>query len=171
MRCRDFRRQYSTYRDGTDPALVAEMEDHLAACPDCTAYDKAVSQGVDVLRDARLDLSPDFRNRLNARIASGEVVPEPIPPRVSPWAATAAALVLATLLVFTIRQSTDVIEHLAAIVRIECVDGEIPPLRVRLPVGAEGDFRAAPIGRNVAAAHLATMRTDRRRRLIRASVR
>lgn len=108
MRCRDFRRQYSTYRDGTDPALVAEMEDHLAACPDCTAYDKAVSQGVDVLRDARLDLSPDFRNRLNARIASGEVVPEPIPPRVSPWAATAAALVLATLLVFTIRQSTDV---------------------------------------------------------------
>ncbi|HSE65807.1 MAG TPA: zf-HC2 domain-containing protein [Gemmatimonadales bacterium] len=108
MRCRDFRRQYSTYRDGTDPALVAEMEDHLAACPDCTAYDKAVSDGVDMLRGTRLRPSPDFRNRLNARIASGEVVPEPVPPHVSPWAATAAALVLATLLVFTIRQSTDV---------------------------------------------------------------
>ncbi|HEU5153236.1 MAG TPA: zf-HC2 domain-containing protein [Gemmatimonadales bacterium] len=108
MRCRDFRRQYSNYRDGTDPALVAEMEDHLAACPDCTAYDKAVSDGVDMLRGARLHPSPDFRSRLNARIASGEVVPEPVPPQVSPWAATAAALVLATLLVFTIRQSTDV---------------------------------------------------------------
>jgi Putative zinc-finger len=108
MRCRDFRSLYSTYRDGTDPALVAEMEDHLAACPDCTAYDRAVSHGVNMLRGARLDPSPEFRNRLNARIASGEAVPEPIPPRVSPWAATAAALVLATLVVFTIRQSTDV---------------------------------------------------------------
>ena len=67
-----------------------------------------MSQGVDVLRDVRLNPSPAFRDRLNARIASGEVVPEPIPPRVSPWAATAAALVLATLVVFTIRQSTDV---------------------------------------------------------------
>ena len=84
---------------GLDPALVAEMEDHLAACPDCTAYDRAVSHGVNMLRGARLDPSPEFRDRLNARIASGEAVPEPIPPRVSPWAATAAALVLATLVV------------------------------------------------------------------------
>jgi len=114
MRCRDFRRQYSTYRDGTDPALVAEMEDHLTSCADCAAYDKAVSDGVDLLRGARLNLSPNFRNRLNARIASGEAVPEPIPPRISPWAATAAALVLATLVVFTIRQSTEVTPVAAA---------------------------------------------------------
>jgi len=114
MRCRDFRHQYSTYRDGTDPALVAEMEDHLASCADCAAYDKAVSDGVDLLRGARLNLSPNFRNRLNARIASGEAVPEPIPPRISPWAATAAALVLGALVVFTIRQSTEVTPVAAA---------------------------------------------------------
>jgi anti-sigma factor RsiW len=108
IRCRDFRRLYSTYRDGTDPALVAEMEDHLEACAECAAYDRAVRHGVDALRGVRLDPSPDFLERLNERIATAGPVPEPVPPRVSPWAATAVALLLGTLVVFTIRQSTDV---------------------------------------------------------------
>ena len=108
MRCRDFRRLYSTYRDATDPGLVAQMETHLESCAKCAAYDRAVSHGVDALRGVRLDPSPDFLARLNARIASGGPVPEPVPPQVSPWAATAAALLLGTLIVFTIRQSTDV---------------------------------------------------------------
>ena len=108
IRCRDYRRLYSSYRDGTDPSLTIEMRDHSDACAECAAYDRALRHGVDVLRGVRVDPSPDFLARLNARIATGGPVPEPIPPRVSPWAATAVALLLGALVVFTIRQSTDV---------------------------------------------------------------
>jgi len=104
MDCRDFRRQYSAYRDGHDPALAAEMDDHIEVCPLCAAHDRAVREGVDVLRGGQMAPSPDFRARLEARLASGEAVPEALPPRVSPWAATAAAVLFAALIGLTVRE-------------------------------------------------------------------
>ena len=103
MNCRQFQRLYSAYRDGHDPALAAEMDDHLEACPRCAAFDRAVRDGVDVLRDAPVAPSPDFLPRLEARLASGETIPDPIPPRISPWAATAAAILFLTLVSFAVR--------------------------------------------------------------------
>lgn len=104
MLCRQFHRQYAAYRDGHDPTLAAEMDDHIESCPRCAEFDRAVREGVDVLRGAQLELSDDFVSRLEARLQSDEHVPEPLPPRVSPMAATAAAVLLAALVVLTIRE-------------------------------------------------------------------
>ncbi len=103
MDCREFRRRYSAYRDAHDPALAAEMDDHLEGCPDCSAYDRAVQQGVAALRGEQIVPSPDFFLRLEARLQGGEAVPEPLPPRVSPWAATVAAAFFITLVALTLK--------------------------------------------------------------------
>lgn len=101
MDCRQFRRQYSAYRDAHDPALAADMDDHMETCPECAAYDHAIRSGVDALRGETILPSPDFMARLAARIASGEVVPEPVPPRVSPVVATLAAALFIMLVGIT----------------------------------------------------------------------
>lgn len=104
MDCRQFHRQYPAYRDGHDPALAAEMDDHLEACPRCASFDRALREGVDALRGSQMAPSAAFLARLEERLQSNEAVPEPLPPRVSPWAATAAAVLFATLVGLTVRE-------------------------------------------------------------------
>jgi anti-sigma factor RsiW len=104
MLCRQFHRQYAVYRDGHDPELAAEMDDHIESCPRCAAFDRALREGVDALRGSQMTPSADFVVRLADRLQSDELVPEPLPPRVSPWAATAAAVLLATLVGLTVRE-------------------------------------------------------------------
>jgi anti-sigma factor RsiW len=104
MNCRQFQRQYAAYRDGHDPALAAEMDDHIEACPRCAAFDRAVREGVDALRGGQMAPSADFLARLEVRLQSAESVPEPLPPRVSPWAATAAAVLFAVLVGLTVKE-------------------------------------------------------------------
>lgn len=104
MNCRRFHRQYAAYRDGHDPALAAEMDDHIEACLRCAAFDRAVREGVEALRGGQLVPSADFRARLELRLRSSESVPEPLPPRVSPWAATAAAVLFAAMVGLTVRE-------------------------------------------------------------------
>ncbi len=104
MNCREFRQKYSAYRDAHDPELAAEMDDHLEVCRSCTAYDRAVREGVEALRGKQVAPSADFLIRLERRIRSGELVPEPLPPRVSPWAATAAAALFLTLVGLTLKE-------------------------------------------------------------------
>src|SRR5512143_559818 len=104
MNCRQFHRQYAAYRDGHDPALAAEMDDHLDACPRCAGFDRALREGVDALKGGQLAPSAEFLARLEERLQSNESVPEPLPPRVSPWAATAAAVLFAVLVGLTVRE-------------------------------------------------------------------
>lgn len=106
MDCQDFRRNYTEYRDGFDPALAAEMDDHLETCGDCAAFDRAIRQGIHSLQSGQLEPSADFLHRLERRIASQELVPEAHPPRVSRWAATAAAVLLVALITLTLRELT-----------------------------------------------------------------
>jgi len=91
MDCREFQRRYSAYRDGHDPVLAADMDDHLEACPACAGFDRAVREGIDALRGEQIFPSREFRARLALRLSREESVPEPLPPRVSPWAVTLAA--------------------------------------------------------------------------------
>jgi hypothetical protein len=106
MNCRQFHRKYAIYRDGHDPALAAEMDDHIEGCPRCAAFDRAVREGVEALRGSQLQPSSEFLTRLEERLQTGEVVPEPMPPRVSPWAATAAAVLFGVLVALTMREIT-----------------------------------------------------------------
>ena len=51
--CRSFLRGYSDYRDGRIAAgAEAAMTAHMASCPSCRRYDRAVRRGVAVLREA-----------------------------------------------------------------------------------------------------------------------
>lgn len=104
MDCRDFRRRYSAYRDSHDPGLAADMDDHMELCPDCAGYDRALRAGIDLLRGEQLVPSPEFLSRLTLRLATAEPVPEPLPPRVSPWAATIAAGFLIALVGLTLKE-------------------------------------------------------------------
>lgn len=103
MHCRNFRSQYSAYRDGHDPVLAAEMDDHLEGCAACASYDRAVRDGVEALREQMVTPSSDFMARLETRLASGEPVPEPIPPRVSTFAATIGAALFIALVGLTLK--------------------------------------------------------------------
>lgn len=105
MDCREFRRQYSAYRDAHDPALAAEMDDHLETCLACATFDRAVREGVATLRAGQLAPSADFLPRLESRLRSGEPVPEPLPPRVSRWAATVAAAFFIALIGLTLKDA------------------------------------------------------------------
>ena len=125
MDCREFRRRYSAYRDLHDPELAADMDDHIEVCPACAAYDRAVREGVDALRGELILPTPGFHDRLAERLRSDEPVPEPVPPQVSPWAATAAVLMVGTLALLALRDLTVLPEPVAA---------EVQPMVVAQPV-------------------------------------
>jgi hypothetical protein len=98
MNCREFRRRYSAYRDGHDPVLAADMDDHIEACRSCADLDRALREGIEALRGEQILPSAQFTERLRLRLEYAEAVPDPLPPRVSPWAATAAAGLFITLI-------------------------------------------------------------------------
>jgi len=79
------------------------MDDHLEACRACATYDRAVREGVEALRQQDFVPSSDFMARLETRLASGESVPEPIPPRVPMFAATVGAALFIALVVLTLK--------------------------------------------------------------------
>ncbi|HXE56492.1 MAG TPA: zf-HC2 domain-containing protein [Gemmatimonadales bacterium] len=82
MDCPTFHAQYSAYRDGTDPALAAAMDDHLAACPACAAHDRALRVGVAALKAGEIEPSADFRRSLELRLreaAAGMLTPTDLP--------------------------------------------------------------------------------------------
>jgi len=97
MTCSEFRRLYSAYRDEHDPSLAAAMDDHLDICQSCAALDRAVREGVEALRGVSVAPSEAFGPRLEARLATGEPVPDPFPPQVSPAMAGLGAVLLLTL--------------------------------------------------------------------------
>src|SRR5881409_2792922 len=71
MRCHEFLERYTDFRDGliTAPCDLRRFERHLARCPACRRYDRALRQGVLALQAAALiEPSPDFRRRLEARL-------------------------------------------------------------------------------------------------------
>lgn len=71
MTCAEFLDRYTDFRDGliTAPREVRGFERHLVQCPTCRRYDDAVRRGVRALQAAEtIELSPDFRRRLEARL-------------------------------------------------------------------------------------------------------
>jgi len=131
MLCRDFVKNYSAYRDGLDPELAAEMEDHLEECPSCAAFDRAVRDGVELLRGETIQPSEDFLARLEARLA--EEAPAPVldeessfmvgagaptghsgVPRPAPLALTAVLVLATILLALTVKRPTVIATAVAA---------------------------------------------------------
>src|SRR6266704_3167002 len=73
MTCLQFHERYSDYRDGliTSERELRRFQRHVAHCPACRRYDDAVRRGVLALQAAphAVTPSPDFRRRLESRLA------------------------------------------------------------------------------------------------------
>ena len=98
MTCLQFRERYSDYRDGliTSERELRRFQRHFAHCPACRRYDAAVRRGVLALQAGRhaITPSPDFRRRLESRLARERPGEPELPAR----AGLAAALLLVALL-------------------------------------------------------------------------
>lgn len=100
MRCQEFLERHSDYRDGliTAPRDVRRFARHMAHCASCRRYDATVRQAVQVLHSASpITPSPDFRQRLDARLA---VERRRVPRAARHSGFSAALLVLAALALF-----------------------------------------------------------------------
>src|SRR5438034_11808930 len=72
MTCAEFLDRYTDFRDGliAAPREIRRFERHLACCPACRRYDTAVRRGVRAVQAVEtIEPSPDFRRRLDARVA------------------------------------------------------------------------------------------------------
>ena len=72
MTCAEYLDRYTDFRDGliSAPRELRRFERHLACCPACRRYDAAVRRGVRALQTVEtIEPSPEFRRRLEARLA------------------------------------------------------------------------------------------------------
>src|SRR2546421_8261637 len=72
MTCAELLDRYTDFRDGliTAPRELRRFERHLGCCPACRRYDAAVRRGVRALQTVEtIEPSPEFRRRLEARLA------------------------------------------------------------------------------------------------------
>ena len=98
--------RHSEYRDGliTTSRDLRRFQRHLAHCETCRRYDLTVREAVAVLHSTSfITPSPDFRQRLDARIAV-ERRRKPRPPARSGVSTAMLVLAAAVLLVFEITQ-------------------------------------------------------------------
>ena len=102
MTCAEFLERYTDFRDGlmTTPRELRRFTRHVAQCAACRRYDAAVRRGVSALQAAAtIEPSPEFRRRLDARLARERGAHRAVPPRAGVAAAlfVAAALALVAL--------------------------------------------------------------------------
>jgi hypothetical protein len=72
MDCRHFRHQHLAYLDDTLPGdVMREARQHLLACASCAAHDTRIRRSLMLAHNhlPQLEPSPDFRARLDARLA------------------------------------------------------------------------------------------------------
>jgi anti-sigma factor RsiW len=106
MRCSEFLERHSDYRDGliTSPRELRRFARHMAHCATCRRYDATIRQAVQALHAASpITPSPDFRQRLDARIAV-ERRRVPRPPAQAGVSATMLVVAALTLFVFELTQ-------------------------------------------------------------------
>lgn len=99
MHCHEFLERHTEFRDGliTSARELRRFSRHLAHCLSCRRYDAAVREGVHALNAvSSIAPSPQFRQRLEARLAAERRNVRPIPARagISATLLVAAALSL-----------------------------------------------------------------------------
>ena len=129
MRCTEFLERHTDYRDGliTLGRDLRRFARHLAHCATCRRYDATVRQAVQVLHaTSSITPSPDFRQRLDARIA---VERRRVPRTPAQAGVSATMLVLAALVLFVFEFT-----HRPRIARAPL----LPPVAFPRPVAAAG---------------------------------
>ncbi len=102
MDCREFQNRHVMFVDDMLPAVeMAAMQNHLAACSQCSRRDTAIRRSLLVVRNLPpIAPSPEFMARLNARLEQigpmsrvDLVAPRPYLPSVGAYAALAAGVI------------------------------------------------------------------------------
>lgn len=108
MRCSQFKKHYSEFRDSliTSPVLKREMEHHLAICERCSRHNRAFEHGLYLIREAG-DIEPPsgFHRSVMRSVTLNARTPEPVVP--APPAIAAAAMLAAAVAVFVFEDNTD----------------------------------------------------------------
>jgi len=129
MRCSEFFERHSDFRDGliTSPRDVRRFARHLAHCATCRRYDAKVHQAVQALHaTSSITPSPDFRQRLDARIA---VERRRVPRTPALAGVSATMLVIAALALFVFE-----VAHRPRIARAPL----LPPVAFPKPIAGAG---------------------------------
>ena len=107
MTCAELLDRYTDFRDGliTAPRELRRFERHLACCPACRRYDAAVRRGVRALQTVEtIEPSPEFRRRLEARLAQERRALVQVPASAGIAAALFVAAALALLALEGVRR-------------------------------------------------------------------
>jgi len=130
MTCPEFLDRYTDFRDGliTAPRELRRFGRHLVQCASCRRYDTAVRRGVLALQAGAesIEPSPEFRHRLDARLAHERRAAREVPAR----AGIAAALFIAAALALVAREG---VRH-APVAHVPA----LPPVRFPKPVVQAG---------------------------------
>jgi len=130
MTCAEFLDRYTDFRDGliTAPRELRRFGRHLVQCASCRRYDTAVRRGVLALQAGAesIEPSPEFRPRLDARLAHERRAAREVPAR----AGIAAALFIAAALALVAREG---VRH-APVAHVPA----LPPVRFPKPVVQAG---------------------------------
>ncbi len=81
MRCSEFLRRYSDFRDETidDPHGRWRFIVHISDCPRCARYHEVINRGVALLRSSdEIEPSASFRPSLARRLAAAILHPDPL---------------------------------------------------------------------------------------------
>lgn len=100
MDCRQFRKQHAHFIDDTLSGVATwAMREHLTQCEECAKLDSQLRRALVLVRNSpALEPSPEFRQRLAARLAAERLAGSRAAPR-SVWARRAPRLAAAGVLV------------------------------------------------------------------------
>jgi Putative zinc-finger len=150
MRCREFRDRHSLFVDARCSAFDENaMRDHMAVCPQCARHDTLVRRSLMIVRNLpRIQPSPDFQARLDARLRAATHVPEP---RVASRPSFVAFTAIAATLAFATVAATVTLRHSApATIRMDPVVATLPELEsAPSPVASPALVATVPTGMSV----------------------
>ena len=148
MDCREFRDKHTLFVDQLCSALEEnEMRLHMRMCPSCSRQDTVVRRSLMLVKSLpSIEVSPDFRARLEARLRMAEA---PLAKRGSNAGSSAAFFALAAGVAFITYLATDMVRQATPReMRLAPVVASIPELDDS-PVGTSALVATVPTGMSV----------------------
>jgi len=148
MDCRDFRDKHTLFVDQLCSALDEnEMRQHMLVCARCSRHDTVVRRSLMLVKSLpSIDVSPDFRARLEARLRAAT---PPVPARRSIAGSFASFLALAAGIGFVAYLAADVVRRgTPSEIHLPPVVASLPELE-QSPVATPALVATVPTGMSV----------------------
>lgn len=144
MHCREFKEKHVGFVDDTLAGVeLVEMRRHLDGCPSCAELDTKIKRALLLVRNLPpVDVSPDFLDRLNARLSECREIDGPtraIRKRIAAAMTLAAAAMIGYIAITLdrVERSSDLIMApvIASVPESEMAPIASPPLIASVPAG------------------------------------